>query len=41
MRLRRIGDRFQLATQGEPQEGQTLIDHIAHTPNLPRGSIVI
>ena len=32
---------FQFATQGELPEGQTLIDHIAHTPDLTRDSIGI
>lgn len=37
--LVRAFERFQFATQGERTEGQTLIDHIAHTPDLTRGSI--
>ena len=32
---------FQFATQGELLGGRTLIDHIAHTPDLTRGSIGI
>ena len=37
--LLRAFDRFQFATQGELPEGQRLIDHIAHTPDLARDSI--
>lgn len=37
--LLRTFERFQFATQGEMTEGQTLIDHIAHTPDLARGSV--
>ena len=32
---------FQFATEGELSGGQTLIDHVAHTPDLTRGSIGI
>lgn len=37
--LLRTFERFQFATQGELSGGRTLIDHIAHTPDLTRGSI--
>ena len=39
--LLRAFESFQFATQGELSGGQTLIDHIAHTPDLTPGSIEI
>ena len=37
--LLRAFEGFQFATQGESSEGQRLIDHIAHTPDLTRRRI--
>lgn len=37
--LERAFTGFNFATEGKLPEGQTLIDHIAHTPDLTRGSI--